>query len=143
MKTLSDYEMGWLVGILEGEGHFGILRSSVGQTQRVAVKMCDEDVVNRVAVFFERLTGNTFDVRLKIDKQHPDWSDQYEIYAGGENARTIMKAVVKYMGVRRRRKIYQSLNGHVQKKVKVNIDISKLISPKISDNVTPLKRRSM
>jgi len=29
MSILSGYELGWLVGILEGEGHFGIYTSQV------------------------------------------------------------------------------------------------------------------
>lgn len=121
MSAISDYDLGWLVGILEGEGHFGILRNPTGQTQRVAVKMCDEDVVIRVANLFEQITGNVFNVRmLSGDKKHPDWSVQWEVYAGGENARMIMRLVVKRMGIRRRKKIHQSLNGFIQKKMKID-----------------------
>ena len=123
---LTDYELGWLVGILEGEGYLGLLRSNVGQTQRVSVKMCDEDIVNRVAILFEQVTGKQFDVRVRYHKDRPKWNTQWEVYASGENARIIMRYVVKYMGYRRRKKIYQSLNGHIA--VKKKLDLKELMS---------------
>jgi hypothetical protein len=47
----TDLELGWLAGIVEGEGTFTMNRYASGQrSPRVAVKMCDEDVVRRVHV---------------------------------------------------------------------------------------------
>ena len=114
--SLSDYELGWLVGILEGEGSFALQN----RTQNVTVEMCDEDTINRVAVLFERLTGTPIEIR-EVAPAKSHWSYSYKVVVYGENARTIMLYVVRHMMFRRRKRIWQSLNRYKPKKIKLNL----------------------
>jgi hypothetical protein len=116
MNELSAFELGWLVGLLEGEGCFSI-------PPRVAVEMTDEDSVNKVAALFERVTGRTCNVHCK-----GPWGntvqDIYYVRVNGEAAKKVMLLVVKYMSWRRRRRIWQVLNG--VKEVTKKLDLVEL-----------------
>jgi hypothetical protein len=113
MKTLHKFELGWVVGILEGEGCFTLLRRSSGAIYpRVQVKMTDEDAVRRL----KRWTGlgNVFgpwkDGSYRGRKPQWEWAVQKV-----EDVRTLMKMVYPFMGKRRRERIRQvrkeSLSG--------------------------------
>lgn len=105
-SQLSDFELGWLAGILEGEGTFRYFHKS----QKVAVGMSDEDTVYKVAAFFERLTGIVVEVKdVKPVKAHH--SLMHYVTINGEAARIVMRTVVKHMSHRRRQKIWQCLNA--------------------------------
>lgn len=115
---LSDLEIGWLAGILEGEGCFLLDKRS----PKVAVEMVDEDVINKVALIVERLTGKQF----HINQRPPTGfgiQDRYHFQVSGESARIVMRAVVRHMCYRRRQRIWQVLNGYKQEKV----DLVKLL----------------
>jgi len=103
VSILSDYELGWLIGILEGEGHFGIYTSQV-----IEVNMTDEDTIYKVASVYERILGASVNV-LEIQKSQG--KDVYCVRVYGERARIIMRLVVTHMSYRRRRIIWQCLNG--------------------------------
>lgn len=104
MSVLSGYELGWLVGILEGEGHFGIYTSQV-----VEVNMTDEDTVYIVTSMFERILGLSINVTAI---QKPQGKDVYCARVYGERARIIMRLVVSHMSYRRRQTIWRCLNGY-------------------------------
>lgn len=120
-SQLSDFELGWLVGILEGEGTFRYFHRS----QRVALQMSDEDTVYKVAAIFERLTGLVIEVKdIKPQKNHH--SLMHYIAVNGEPARVVMKTIVKHMSHRRRQKIWQCLNAFDIEAKRVKIDLVKL-----------------
>jgi len=105
-SQLSDFELGWLVAILEGEGTFRYFHRS----QRVAIQMADEDTIYKVAGIWERLTGLTIEVKdVKPVKEHH--SLMHYIALNGEGARVVMRTIVKHMSHRRRQKIWQCLNA--------------------------------
>jgi hypothetical protein len=117
MARLSDFELGWLVGILEGEGYFGY-----ECTQRVQVKMTDEDSVVRAAALFERITEQTCLVLYEDkSKYNVNWQDAWKVVITGDRARIVMRYVVKYMGYRRRQRIWQCLNKHKEEKQTFNL----------------------
>lgn len=109
MTKLSDFELGWLVGILEGEGHFGIYTSQV-----VEVNMTDEDTIYKVASLYERIFSTTVKV---MTIQKTKGKDVYCVRIYGERARTIMQLVVAHMSYRRRQTIWQCLNGFKAPKI--------------------------
>jgi len=108
MSVLSDFELGWLVGLLEGEGHFGLYSSQV-----IEVNMTDEDTIYKVVSIYERVLGVTVNVMF-IPKAKGQ--DVFCVRICGERARTIMRLVVSHMNYRRRQKIWQCLNGYRQPK---------------------------
>ncbi len=118
MSNLSDFELGWLVGILEGEGHFGFYTSQV-----VEVNMTDEDTLYKIASIYERILGVPITV-LSIPKK--SGQEVFSVRVYGERARTIMHLVVTHMSYRRRQKIWQCLNSFRPEKVNV-VDLMKTL----------------
>lgn len=120
---ISEFELGWLCALLEGEGWFEF-RSN---TQRVGIQMTDEDTILRYASIVERVTGKKPHVFLIQRKRI---KDIYHTVITGPNARKVMRLIVKHMGDRRRIRIWQCLNGHTAVKGKtlaeLGFDISNL-----------------
>lgn len=107
---ITDIEFGWLAGLLEGEGYFGL--RSEASTPQVKLEMTDEDVVLRALILIQRITGkqhNLTYVKRKDKKAH--YQPTFVIALYGKDAIKVMKKVVKLMGWRRRQKIWQTLNG--------------------------------
>jgi hypothetical protein len=106
---LTDFELGWLVGLLEGEGHF----RHHNKTQRVTFNTTDEDVVYKVSVMFQKITGVPCNPSVKdMGKYNPNAKPQYYLQLYGEKARAVMLTVVRHMAYRRRQRIWQCLNKH-------------------------------
>jgi hypothetical protein len=107
-KILSDLELGWLVGILEGEGCF-----TFDGCPRIQIQMTDEDVIKRIAELFELIIGKTINIHER-DTQHINKNRQvvHAIRVNGDSARMVMLTVVRHMGYRRRQRIWQCLNGY-------------------------------
>ena len=127
MNSISDYDLGWLVGILEGEGCFYLDQRWAKGTGsvRIQVKMTDEDTVNKVASLFEQILGKPVEVRessANLAKQ----SQPYQVSIGGQDARALMKLVVKRMSWRRRQRIWQCLNNYKQPKTTMKLTLSDL-----------------
>ena len=112
--NLSQFELGWLVGILEGEGYFAYQGSS--GTHRVCVNMTDEDTINQLAALYERILGCGVKVWHK-EHPNPNNQDYYMVEIYGERARIIMRLVVRHMSFRRRQRIWQSLNNYKPEKI--------------------------
>ncbi len=117
-NPLSDFELGWLVGLLEGEGHFALYTSHV-----VEVNMTDEDTIYKIASIYERVLGISINV-LSIPRK--SGQEVFSVRVYGERARTIMRLVVTHMSYRRRQKIWQCLNGFRPEKVNV-VDLMKML----------------
>src|SRR5437762_13382088 len=109
---LTDFELGWLVGLLEGEGTFRYN----GNSQCLVVKMTDEDVIIRLSHLLEKVTGVTVELAT-VNPENDRCQYQYRVGLSGENARKVMRLIVPYMGHRRKQRIWQSLNKYKSKKV--------------------------
>lgn len=129
VEELSEFEFGWLVGILEGEGCFDLHKKNPNQkgTQRIKVMMNDEDTIHRVRDLFYRLTGKQASIyRQTYEKEN--WEDSYQITLSGKDAALVMRMVVKHMSIRRRQKIWQCLNFYRVQYKKMDIaNIVKLV----------------
>lgn len=122
VEELSDFEFGWLVGVLEGEGCFDLHKKHAGQkgTQRIKLMMNDEDSVLRVRDLFFRLTGKTATIfRQTYDNEN--WNDSYQITINGKDAVLVMRMIVKHMSYRRRQRIWQCLNFFRPKYKKLDV----------------------
>lgn len=123
-------ELGWLVGLLEGEGTFGMFRTS----QVINLQMSDEDVVYRYGQILVKYLNLHKMPNIGV-LSRPNRSEMYQLTLRGEKARQIMRLIVPYMGTRRRARIWRSLNGFVQEKtslVDLGISIEALINRKVS-----------
>jgi hypothetical protein len=126
---LSDYELGWLVGILEGEAYFGFQ----SYTQQLKIKMTDYDTMNTVALLLGKITGKCIEVRTQSEIRE-NCQEVFGINISGETVRTIMRTIVPYMHGRRRAKIWQALNGYSAPRQKtfkeLGIDVKSLLGSK-------------
>src|ERR1700744_1320606 len=90
---MSEIEIAWLAGILEGEGCF-----SFRGTPTITVVMTDHDIVERVAKLFNKHVHESDGA-----KAHHKRIFRASIY--GDAAIAMMKIILPYMGVRRTAKI--------------------------------------
>jgi len=78
--------------------------------------MSDEDVIQKMAVIWYKVTGKLPPVdngRVSIDEQVAKGKKEvYTIEFYGNNARAIMRLIVRHMSYRRRQRIWQVLNGY-------------------------------
>jgi hypothetical protein len=105
LNSLHASRIGWLSGLLEGEGYFGIIPSHVGgQTYRyprVGISMTDRDVIARVA--------SIWTVGVQSDKKKPSRKQVYKTLIYGKRAAAWMYALLPLMGQRRREQIRRAL----------------------------------
>lgn len=122
-RRVTDFELGWLVALLEGEGCFSYERS-----QRIQMVSTDEDVIVTYTSIIQKITGKEINIRYT-----PRGRDkpQYNSSIHGTNARVVMHLIVEHMHSRRRAKIWQVLNGFKDTKkmtlAEAGLDIQTLI----------------
>lgn len=97
---MTEIELAWLAGLLEGEGCFSFRNDR--NLPVVEVKMTDLDVVNRVAM----LMGRTV---TPIPAKQDGWLPQYRARIQGDPARDLMRALLPHMGQRRAARIEELL----------------------------------
>lgn len=120
---ITDIELGWLAGILEGEGCFRLHHTGNNKhSPSIQLDMVDEDIVLRVQVLLQRITKKNTNInyRQAIGKRS-HYQPSFRLQINGDNAVRVMKAIVKYMGVRRRQKIWQILNGFKAPEEKLDV----------------------
>jgi len=101
----ENCELAWLVGLLEGEGTFTVTGVRGPMYPVVAVKMCDEDVIQRVA----RMFGATV---YRLEPEHEAWSPVYATKIGGHRAAEWMRRLRPFMGQRRTAAIDAALGAY-------------------------------
>lgn len=109
MRELSATELGWVAGILEGEGCFTPSRQRVKGKQytyaRIQLNMTDEDVIRR---FRDTVgTGNLHGPRSYPN--HPTWKPSWHWDCHGKEALELMRAILPLMGERRTNSMKESM----------------------------------
>ena len=107
---MSSFELGWVVGLLEGEGCFfvntcGTPKYGPYAYARVAVCMTDRDVLERL----QEVTGigRLERIRARKDPKHKPISQW--VVCRNQEAIDLMVAVYPHMGARRQAKIREVL----------------------------------
>lgn len=111
-QTLSNDDLHWLAGLLEGEGSFMPGPPSSARTPVVAVHMTDEDVVARVARIFGR----------KVQVVRPRsvrWQTSYMVRVQGAKAVYWMQLLRPLMGSRRQGQIDRALACYAPRPVAI------------------------
>jgi hypothetical protein len=107
---LTEFDKGWLAGLLEGEGSFGYYetpRKGGGTPIRrliAVLKMCDEDVVRRAQKLVE---VGSLQVHQRTSRR-PEWTWT----VCGQQALMVMEIIYPYMGARRREQIANAVNRY-------------------------------
>jgi hypothetical protein len=116
LRDLSDFDFGWLVGVIEGEGCFGVQTNhqrkrgkTYGPYITFQISMKDRDVVERVATMFDPPL-RMHSPKTKRDERH---SDMYSLNLLGSAARQLAHAVKDHLGERRRERVEECLAEEV------------------------------
>jgi len=92
---ITAQQIGWIAGILEGEGCF------IVRPIQLRLQMTDRDVVEKIAnLLSAKMTKNR---KLRSRKQ------LYGLYIGGKKAAAVMMSIFSFMGQRRRKRIREAL----------------------------------
>lgn len=76
--------------------------------------MTDLDTMEKVSSIFTKITGKHHNIHESPNK-NPNDSMPYVIAIHGQDAREVMLMIVSHMGIRRRQRIWQSLNKYKPK----------------------------
>lgn len=96
MGDMSEIEIAWAAGLLEGEGCFRLKTGTNRPT--IQVQMTDLDVLERLQSLF----GGSI---REMSKRKEHWKDCWVWYLDGKNAADTMKLVLPHMMSRRSEKI--------------------------------------
>lgn len=103
-NDLSDFDKGWVVALIEGEGHIG--RS--GNTDKICVEMCDKDVIEKYHTLVESKTKVYSYPRVQggVKKKL-----SYSTQLSGPRARLLMVDIFPYMSERKQLQIQNVILG--------------------------------
>lgn len=104
---MIDSDFFWLVGLLEGEGSFFKGPPSKPLSCAISLQMTDEDVVRRVADLFQVSM-----IKHRPRKAH--YKESFCLLLRGRRAYEFMKCLLPYMGVRRRARIQEVVDGYFE-----------------------------
>ena len=96
---MTDFELGWLTGLLEGEGSFLAPPPSEPNQPRFVLVMTDEDVVQKAAQLLE---VNYVHIWRPSNSK---WKPAYKIQIKSSRAVNVMRAIRPHVGGRRGAKI--------------------------------------
>lgn len=101
---MTDSELHWLSGLLEGEGSFCCPPPSEPGRVRIQLHMTDEDVVKRVADLWGQGYWQT-----SVAKEH--YSPAFRTQLRGKAAEALMLKLHPLMGARRKSQIERALDS--------------------------------
>lgn len=102
LSRLSEAELTWLAGLLEGEACFHSNRQASSTSIVIILKMTDRDVVERAAAL---MNTNVF---IRPDYR-PHCKTSYVARIYGQKAYMLMQQLLPYMGQRRKARIQECL----------------------------------
>lgn len=130
---MTEVELAWLAGLLEGEGSFLRGPPSAPNTPVAKVQMTDRDVIARVAALFE--------VGYVNESQHEEYKTAYQTMLRGERAVELMKRLRPFMGARRQGQIDEVLASYSPKRPNLDEATVREIRQRLA-NGEPVKRLS-
>lgn len=128
---ITEVELAWLAGLLEGEGSFSKAPPSESNRPRISIQMTDEDVIKRVATIFG--VAYIYPRRFTDD----NWKQSFQVVLRGKKAIELMRRLRPHMGERRTKRIDEVISSYIDR----GADIAKLTDDSVRDIRT--KRISM
>lgn len=107
MVSISDFDLGWLVGIFEGEGCFSTSKSHGYDYPMISISSTDKDVLVRVRSILDTGTvRGPFTVSKSSYGNKPIWRLDIKC----SKARKIMEIMKPHMCIRRQSRIEEVLS---------------------------------
>ena len=105
VKSLDFFELGWIVGFLEGEGSFMLTKTAKYPAPLVVAVQVEIEPVLKLYNWF----GGALNHRERKDPNHNDiW--RWQIY--GQKAAFVMRLVEPYMTAKRQKAIARALDAY-------------------------------
>lgn len=104
INPISDNDLLWLAGLLEGEGWF-CKANKKRNCPSMGVEMTDLDIIERVSKLFNRKI-----YKIKGQKEH--YKDTYLVKLSGSHAVELMKRLKSLMGFRRQKQIQEAIDSY-------------------------------
>lgn len=102
---MTELELCWLAGVLEGEGSFSCIKAHKLYPSAVSIQITmdttDEDVARRVRELIDANMGGPYERRKPALGKKPHWA----IRLSGDRAKGVMQALYPHMGIRRKAQI--------------------------------------
>jgi hypothetical protein len=108
--SISDADLHWLAGLLEGEGTFMVGPPSSPGLPIIAVNMTDQDVMARLGRIFERKVQ-------VVRPRNARWQTSYQLRVTGGRAVRWMILLRPLMGARRQTQIDRALASYAPRPV--------------------------
>ena len=105
LDAISEHDLHWLAGWLEGEGCFAANKVGGGCYPVIDAKSVDRDIIMRVAAL---LGSNDISVDRR-SQRHTGQQDIYTLRVSGRRAELWMRKLLPLMGQRRRAAIERAL----------------------------------
>lgn len=105
---MTEQELYWLAGLLEGEGSFMLGPPSAPNKVSIALSMTDEDVVARVASIW----GITYNNVRREYYERMGWRPAFFVHLRGKRAVELMQRLLPLMGKRRQEQIKRALASY-------------------------------
>jgi hypothetical protein len=105
VPAISDLDLHWLAGLLEGEGTFLAGPPSAPRSPVIQFWMTDRDVIERAAVMLDSPV-------FLVKPRRAHWKIAYGVRVSGSRAVVWMRRLRKLMGTRRREQIDRALASY-------------------------------
>lgn len=113
---MTEVELAWLAGLLEGEGSFLKPSPCEPTSVRIAVEMTDKDVIDKVSKLW-----NIRYCQTRKRRQNLNHKPTYRIQIKGRRAAELMVKLKPLMGERRQQQIQEALNVHQKATVSYSV----------------------
>lgn len=112
LHSLSDIEIAWLAGLMEGDGWFTLSLNNGGPSRlpRIGIAMLDRDVIERVT----NLLNTTITTYLTKNKTKVMYSTTL---SRRDDLEPLLKILHPHMGVRRKTQIDKLLAYYAEKDI--------------------------
>lgn len=97
--SLSEFDKGWVVGLIEGEGSVSLYRNC----PRVSIGMTDRDTIERYRTVLGLKT------KIIVESRKNNLKTMYRVRVNGMQAMLFMEDLFPYMSQRRQQRIQEIL----------------------------------
>ena len=105
LAPISDRDLCWLAGLIEGEGTFLAGPPSAPRTPAVQVSMVDRDVIERAGSILQASV-------YAVPSRRENWKDAYGVRVRGMRAVLWMQRLRPLMGARRQEQIDRAMASY-------------------------------
>jgi hypothetical protein len=118
-EHLSETDIAWIAGLLEGEGSFmKPAKNDPYGMPRIQIQMTDHDVIEKIAKMFGVVAYKVKNPRYEQN----GWKTPYMAFIRGSRAAEMMNIVKPYMGTRRLSQIDSALESYQMALMSVQFD---------------------